>query len=236
MPPEQQNLLPQLKLGFEYQDTDGKYIHRQIGVNFKDGNSKAKEKGYDSYMFDLQPTDMYFKFDGDATKYAIAGLGTFENTVQIPLEIVMATGGNVNFMVDNSAKINGTIFIKDVLKRRFYNISNGVKTLYLDAGTHQNRFFLTFGNETTLGVDDLLENSVVLYFDNTTSEVVIRKNNLSIQNVTLYNVLGQTAHYWKSIEDANEIRLPLKDISNGVYMVNLNTDKGVVSKKIFINK
>jgi len=236
LPPEQQDLLPQLKLGFEYLDPDGKYIHRQIGVNFKDGNSKANEKGFDSSMYDLQATDMYFKFDGDATKYAIAGLGAFDKTVQIPLGIDMATAGNVNFMIDNFAKINGTVFIRDLQARRFYNISNGVITLHLDAGTYQNRFFLTFGNETTLGVDDLLQNKVVLYFDNYTSEVVIRKNNLTIDNVTLFNVLGQKAHYWKSVEDSDEIRLPIKAISNGIYMVNLKTDKGVVSKKIFINK
>jgi len=236
LPPEQQDLLPQLKLGFEYQDPDGKDIHRQIGVNFKEGNSKANEKGYDSYMFDLQATDIYFKFDGDATKYAIAGLGAFDKTVQIPLGIDMATAGNVNFMIDTGAKINGTVFIRDLQARRFYNISNGVITLHLDAGTYQNRFFITFGNETTLGVDEFLKNNVVLYFDNATSEVVIRKNNLTIENVTLFNVLGQKAHYWKSIEDSDEIRLPIKAVSNGVYMVNLKTDKGILSKKIFINK
>jgi hypothetical protein len=236
LPPEQQDLLPQLKLGFEYQDPDGKYIHRQIGVNFKEGNSKANEKGFDSSMYDLQATDIYFKFDGDATKYAIAGLGAFDKTVQIPLGIDMATAGNVNFMIDTGAKINGTVFIRDLQARRFYNISNGVITLHLDAGTYQNRFFITFGNETTLGVDDFLKNNVVLYFDNATSEVVIRKNNLTIENVTLFNVLGQKAHYWKSIEDSDEIRLPIKAISNGIYMVNLKTDKGVVSKKVFINR
>ncbi|MFK5889509.1 MAG: T9SS type A sorting domain-containing protein [Flavobacteriaceae bacterium] len=236
LPPEQQDLLPQLKLGFEYQDPDGKDIHRQIGVNFKEGNSKANEKGYDSYMFDLQATDIYFKFDGDATKYAIAGLGAFDKTVQIPLGIDMATAGNVNFMIDTGAKINGTVFIRDLQARRFYNISNGVITLHLDAGTYQNRFFITFGNETTLGVDEFLKNNVVLYFDNATSEVVVRKNNLTIENVTLFNVLGQKAHYWKSIEDSDEIRLPIKAVSNGVYMVNLKTDKGILSKKIFINK
>ena len=236
LPPEQQDLLPQLKLGFEYQDPDGKYIHRQIGVNFKDGNTTAKEDGYDSYMFDPQPTDMYFKFTGDVTKYAIAGLGTFISTVQIPLGIEMATAGDVNFMVDNSTIINGTIFIRDVQASRFYNISNGVITLHLDAGSYQDRFFVTFGNQTALGLDDLLLNQVVLYFDNAASEVVIRKNNVTIKNASLFNVLGQKAHYWKTVEDADEVRLPVKNISNGVYIININTDKGVISKKVFVNK
>ncbi|MCF6213099.1 MAG: T9SS type A sorting domain-containing protein [Flavobacteriaceae bacterium] len=236
LPPEQQNLLPQLKLGFEYQDPDGKYIHRQIGVNFKKGNTTANEDGYDSYMFDPQATDMYFKFSGDPTKYAIAGLGEFKNTTQIPLEIEISTAGDVNFMVDNSAILNGTIFIKDVAARRFYNISNGVITLHLEAGNYQDRFYVTFGNETTLGVDDLLQNQVILYFDKSASEVVIKKNNIILQNASLFNVLGQKAHYWKTIEDASEIRLPVKNISSGIYIININTDKGIISKKLFVNK
>ncbi len=64
---------------------------------------------------------------------------------------------------------------------------------------------------------------------------LIRKNNITIQNATLFNVLGQKAHYWKSVKDGDEIRLPIKGISNGIYMININTDKGVVTKKIFIN-
>ncbi len=228
-------ILPQVKIGFEYQDPDGKDLHRQIGINFKDGNTDAFDNGYDSWIYDKQPTDMYVKFANDTINYVIAGVGKFENVTQIPLIIEMANASTINLMLDQSALQNVTVYIRDITSRRFYNISKNVVSLTLDAGTYQDRFFVTFGNESTLGVEDLALNQVLVYFDNGSSDVVIRKNNVSIQNATLFNVLGQKAHYWKSVKDGDEIRLPIKGISNGIYMININTDKGVVSKKIFIN-
>jgi len=232
---EELDATPQVKIGFEYQDPDGKDLHRQIGINFKDGNTDVYDNGYDSWMFDKQPTDMYVKFASDTTKYIIAGVGKFENITQIPLIIEMANAGTVNIMLDESAMQNVTVFLRDITSRRFFNLSKNVVSLTLDAGIYQDRFFVTFGNESTLGVDDLALNQVLVYFDNNSSEVVVRKNNLSIQNATLFNVLGQKTYYWKAPKEGDEIRLPVKGVSNGIYMININTDKGTVSKKLFIN-
>lgn len=230
---------PQFKLGFEYQNPDGKDIHRQIGLTFKATNSFAFENGYDSFMFDLQPTDMYFKFVDDPSKYVIAGIGAFEESLEIPLGIDVAVSSNLNFMIDfiDNLDSNLILYLKDAATNTFYNLSEGVKTLNLEAGIHENRFFITFGNsDTSLGIDDLTLNKVLIYFDRASSEVVIKQNNLIIQNATLFNILGQKTYSWNSVNNSDEIRLALKNISSGIYIINLNTDKGIVTKKIFVNK
>ncbi|PIV16499.1 MAG: hypothetical protein COS42_09760, partial [Flavobacteriales bacterium CG03_land_8_20_14_0_80_35_15] len=45
----------------------------------------------------------------------------------------------------------------------------------------------------------------------------------------------QKTYYWKAPKEGDEIRLSVKGVSNGIYMININTDKGTVSKKLFIN-
>lgn len=231
-------IISKLKLGFEYQNLDGQNIHRQIGLAFKENNSFAFDNGYDSYMLDTQPTDMYFKFEKDPSKYVAAGVGSFDKSLEIPLEIDIATTGNFNFMIDylDNPDTHNNIYLKDAENITFYNLSDGVKSLNLDSGIYQNRFFITFKkNRDNEHIKDLKSNDLIVYFDKENSEIVIIKNKLIINKIELNNLIfNKNIKHWKHIKNSDKIKLPIKNISDGIYLIKLETNKGLITKKLFL--
>ena len=71
--------------------------------------------------------------------------------------------------------------------------------------------------------------------NNPRSEIVIKNTEpTKINKTTLYNVLGQTMNIWTPKNLQQEIILPINDLSTGVYIVQIETDKGNISQKIII--
>ncbi|MEE9406872.1 MAG: hypothetical protein V3V28_02235 [Polaribacter sp.] len=58
-------------------------IHRQLGISFNQNNSFAYDKGYDSEIYDLGLTDVYWKFSTDDLSYLIAGVQEISFTVMM---------------------------------------------------------------------------------------------------------------------------------------------------------
>jgi hypothetical protein len=64
------------------------------------------------------------------------------------------------------------------------------------------------------------------------------KNNFidaTVEEVNLFNILGQNIANW-DIEDIkqNNIQIPIKILSAGVYIIKIKTTKGDFSKKVII--
>ncbi|AQS94913.1 hypothetical protein BXQ17_12845 [Polaribacter sp. BM10] len=236
------NTLPLLKIGMDFVSEDREPLHRQIGVSFSPNNTFEFEKGFDSPINDLGATDVYWKFENSDNKYVIAGIQSVSNSLEIPFEIIMDYKGAVILNLDDIKKVNNTIFVKDKLNNKTYDITNNEVVLQLDKGEHLNRFSIVFSQDTVLSVDDAnLENPIndliTTFLDKTTNEFVIdNKNNLNIENVVLFNLLGQKTNSWNIDSSDSENRLKIKNIANGVYIVNIKTEKGVISKKVLYNK
>ncbi|WP_340931320.1 PA14 domain-containing protein [Polaribacter marinaquae] len=236
------NTLPLLKIGMDFVSEDREPLHRQIGVSFSPNNTFEFEKGFDSPINDLGATDVYWKFENSDNKYVIAGIQSVSNSLEIPFEIIMDYKGAVILNLDDIKKVNNTIFVKDKLNNKTYDITNNEVVLQLDKGEYLNRFSIVFSQDTVLSVDDAnLENPIndliTTFLDKTTKELVIdNKNNLNIENVVLFNLLGQKTNSWNIDSTDSENRLKVKNIANGVYIVNIKTEKGVISKKVLYNK
>ncbi len=88
---------------------------------------------------------------------------------------------------------------------------------------------LNFVAENTLGDDQpLLENSISLYPNPVKNELNIKTNAIEIQQAILYDILGKSI---KHINVENEV-VDLSKIFNGIHLLKLVTDKGVLVKKI----
>ena len=73
-----------------------------------------------------------------------------------------------------------------------------------------------------------LQNGNMLVINNKSADTTVQK-------VTLFNTIGQSITTWK-IENQGQqnIQLPIKKISSGVYIAKLQTSKGSLTKKIII--
>jgi trimeric autotransporter adhesin len=224
-----------LRIGFE---SPTEY-HRQILLGFMNQYAtSAYDNGYDAIHIDIQPSDMYFMLNG--TKLNIQGVGAFNNNAIYPITVKNDVNGNVKFTLDETENLdqNQDVFIHDSLTDTYHNIKNQDASIYLDAGTFDNRFSLRFVNPISLGVNENFENEeFTIFFSTSNATVTIKNQNneAQVNQVNLFNMLGQKVTSW-NIQNPTQstINLPATSISTGPYIVQVLTSKGILKKKILI--
>lgn len=233
-----ENEYKKIRLGFS--DRNG--YHRQILMGFMDEKATSGiDTGYDAFLLDNQPSDMYF-YNGGAN-LNISGEGTFDINSIYPLGIKTDGLGNVTFSLDaleNFTNDNVNVYIFDKTTEIYHDITTEDFTIELPLGVENDRFSMRFITaEQALGITDL-ENSNAIQIAYTSSNDMLNiKNNLidaNVEKVELYNMLGQAIGTWSVKDQAqNNIQLPIKNISTATYIVKIKTTKGDTSRKIIIN-
>ena len=230
-------LLPVIKLGFEYTNKENLRLHHQIAISFQATNSFDYDKGYDSESYTDNETDIYWKFKDDHRKYVITGVQQISDDLEVPLEITMGYSGHVDLMVDEIQNISKEFYIKDKLTEKVYNLKDGKINLTLEKGVYSHRFVLAFKKSNTLNIEnDALITETTIYADNQNQNIIISKNQeITIHKIELINILGKKADFWNIIEQKNSYQLALKnEIPMGVYIVKMNTNRGMINKKVLI--
>lgn len=233
--------IPTIKLGFQYTLPDSeKVISSQVAVTFIKGNSFSFENGYDSISFGTIKNGLYFKFPGDAFKYIIAGVQEFDDTIEIPLGVVVEKAGTYKFDIDELINFShDKIYLYDSeLNQQFSLSSSKASSIELDAGTFENRFFLIFKEKpgTNLSVDKqaLLNDSVKVYY-NTAERVVnvFSKNNL-INNIEVYYNLGGSSTSITNEDYSDSISINLGKNHSGLCVLKIQTENGIIFKKLIL--
>ncbi|MEI6864702.1 choice-of-anchor L domain-containing protein [Flavicella sp.] len=223
--------LPVLKLGFEYKNTESIDLHRQIAVSFQEGNSYQKDEGFDSQVLDLDATDLYFKFEGNREVYAIAGIQEISDNLEVPLTLNMDYSGKAYIMADEKLNIARPVYLLDKIDDTFLELNKTPIELDLAAGHYSNRFYITFGSENALGLNEKSTyNNIIIRYNDKLKTIEIRKDfSLTISEIQIYNTLGVLLNQW---DDQEEI--DIKTLPQGIYIVKLQTSNGKISKKIAI--
>ena len=75
--------------------------------------------------------------------------------------------------------------------------------------------------------EQLLSNGEVLVYPNPARNIINIESNNEIKEVVVYNLLGQKIKQYHSAINTIDI----SDMANGIYVINITTDKGVTTKK-----
>ena len=113
VPDTNEDELPILKLGLDYENEDGVALHRQIGVSFKAGNSFGRDPGYDSPILDLNSTDAYFSFEEGRQNYIITGIQEISDDLEFPVSIKIGDDNPIKLRSDEMYNINYAILLED---------------------------------------------------------------------------------------------------------------------------
>ena len=216
---------------------DGRSYHRQIAASFSPFTSFKYDKGYDAEMFDIGTTDIYWKFPNSEEKYVITGVQSISNDVEVPLEITMGTSGEVSINVDEVKNVTQDIYLTDKVEGNSYKITNSIATLTLDQGIYSDRFVLAFKSTGSLSVnDDIINTFTNIYVDQKNNHInITKKQEIEINKVQLFNLLGKQVASWKIKEQREKYQLKIKrKLPTGVYIVKLNSDKRKSNKKVII--
>ncbi|WP_367757574.1 LamG-like jellyroll fold domain-containing protein [Flavobacterium sp. WC2430] len=228
-----------IRLGFDSNNT----AHRQTLLGFMDEKATIEmDYGYDGLNFDEYPNDMYFMCGEN--QLVIQGVGSFDKNSSYPIGVKSDTEGKVVFMIDSLENFdkNQNIFIYDNSNNTYHDIKNKNFEVMIPIGEYNDRFSLRFTDKTLStnnsnnNIDLEVDSINIIHFPKRNSiEIYNNSDHTIIKKVTLYNVSGQSIINW-DIENQNRqnIQLPVKKISSGIYIVKIKTSDGEISKKIIV--
>jgi hypothetical protein len=208
-------------------------------IKYFDNATKGLDPGYDLGNYAKSKFDVYTRLlnDEEGQDYTIQSLPTDDiETTIMPLGIKASSGDKINFTVSTKDLPEGVeVFIEDKKLSTFTKLNvdtnedysvkitemvNGVGRFYLHTKTNK------------LPVDVLHIDEIEIY--------TIDKNTLRVDGFTtgnfklkLYNILGASV-LEKAVEAKGKNLVNLPDLQTGVYIVRIDSDLGVKTKKIMI--
>jgi len=209
--------------------------HRQIAVGVNYNATNNFDMGYDAFLNESNPEDMYWYFNEN--KFVIQGVINFNTDQELPLGLVVNTSGIVTIKIDTIENLSADtqVYIKDNQTNITHNISTQPLELYLTTGTYNNRFSLVFQPNQLLTVDEnTTDSNVTPYYDDNTDHIkFLVKNNTQLLKVIMYNILGQKVLETATFNQDNNHAIPVNTAS-GMYVLKISTNKGIESKKVII--
>jgi hypothetical protein len=218
------------KIRILFQSPSGTF--RQLLAGADASASNYYDIGYDALMVDAKPEDMYWQFG--TSKLIIQAVSDFNPDQKVPIGIKIETPGTATVKIDNLENIAADkgIYIYDELTGVSHDLRASNFTVSLAKGEYLNRFSLRFKNQT---VNDDLTGNMNVYFAAEDHTLNIINNKSVVQHVYLFNMIGQLADQPKIEQaDTSDIKLPLNNLAEGVYIVKISTKEGVYTKKIII--
>ncbi|MFD2824667.1 T9SS type A sorting domain-containing protein [Lacinutrix iliipiscaria] len=216
-----------------YEDTEG--FHRQLLLGFLP-NSNADidyNQGYDAILNEHRDNDLFFVIEDDTDKkYAIQGLKTFSETLELPLGVLISEAGTHQIMLDEVENFEHTVYLKDNFLDVTHNLTESSFDINLALGEHLDRYSIVFLPGESLSVNDSSMPAIDVFYDGNDHVIVNNINNVEIKNIRIFNVLGQEILTLnKNLNTDNRLQIPFNN-SVGIYIVNIETNNSQLTQKI----
>jgi len=199
--------------------------------------SDAFDYGYDAINSDTFPNDMSFMMSDE--KYVIQGVGEFDITKKYPLGIFMTSAGTVKIELTDLENFDEEIdvYVYDALLDTYTQINDLSFQTQLEVGSYVNRFSIVFQTDTTLStIDDDFKDITVKYLQQTDEIYVKTPASIEVRQVYLINIAGQSVRSWNmtNMNFSQEFKIPVKDISEGNYILKVETSTNSYNKKVIV--
>jgi hypothetical protein len=214
-------------------DFGGKSVSLALIVN--EAASQSYEWQYDArYLYPVTTIPYLCAITADnvwVSKYAF-GSQSLESTV-IPLYFKVSDEQEITFGLDNFTKEIGInkITLEDKVANKLANLSNGEIYSYTASPDDQtDRFMLHVETVTSISESNELEGLQIYSYNN---RVYLNSELNTFADVTVYNLLGQEVH--QTPIELNGLQSFDLNQNTGWYVVQIVTEQGVKSEKVFIN-
>ena len=201
--------------------------------------TEGVDYGYDAFNYDNFPNDLSWRIKDQ--NYLIQGVGDFDKTKQYPLDMLLTKNGNVEISLTDLENFDTPInvYVYDALLGTYTKINNANFQMSLDANHYSNRFFIAFQqNGSTLSIEDIDDQTITVNYLSSTNEIYVKTiNSIEIRQIYLINMIGQTVKSWNTTNlpmSNNEIRIPVSNISEGNYILKVETNGSTINKKVII--
>ena len=226
---------PEIKLLMK-EGTSSKYAE----IYYINGTTTGFDNGYDGEMFGgvSNPFAVYTHLvtDSQGKDYQIQSLpdSGYENMV-VPVGVNAASGKEITFSTETMNLPSGIkVYLEDKNDNSFTRLdeANSEYKITLDSDLNGIGRFYLHTTSSVLNTPSFDISSVSIY---KTSKTNLRITGLQSGNasVNLFNILGKRVYSNSfTAKSVNDINLP--ELNTGIYIVQLVTEQGKISKKIII--
>jgi hypothetical protein len=225
---------PKIRLGFDCPST----IHRQLLLTIDPNASMNYDHAFDGIQVDQQREDMAFILGTDYL--TIQGIDALNINYELPLMIKLRSMGTITIKLDEVQNVDPTqqIFLKDAVLATYTDLMSGDYTSpSLAAGTNTTRYSIVFEDPTALSNENggYLVSDLLIYSPPGMNILNVKKgHNVSVEKITLNNMLGQQIQTWNVGSQIGDISLRTTNIASGTYVMILTTNYGIQSRKVII--
>ncbi|WP_313503749.1 glycine-rich domain-containing protein [Kaistella carnis] len=198
-------------------------------IGYKAEATNGFELDYDAPLYVLGADAFYSILDDK--KLAIQGKGPFVITDVVPLGSNHYETGNYTISLGNKEGVfaNGqNIYLKDKQTGTVTNLSERSYTFTANQGLTDGRFDILYQPEVVLGTGDSSKENLVVYRDG--NDFVVKSSGKNITGLEVYDVSGRLMITSKP--NQKETRIDASAFINGVYVLKINQEGIVVTKKV----
>lgn len=193
--------------------------------------------GYDASNSDDFPSDLSFAIEG--RKFVIQGVGAFDINKKYPLDMTVGVTGNVAIALTGLENFDEDIdvYVHDALLDTYTRINTVSFQANLEKGNYNGRFSIVFQPDTTLDIIDQDFKDISVKYLQKTDEIYVKTPaSIEVRQVYLINIAGQAVRSWNmtNMNFAQEFKIPVKNISEGNYVLKVETNTNSYNKKVII--
>ena len=221
-----------IRLGFNSVNT----IHRQLLLTEDSRATLGIDWGFDGLQYQNQMDDMYWLLEDE--KYTIQGIDSFSESTIIPIGVHTIDAGLNNIIIDILENIPNDlqIYLHDKALDIYHNLRNNKYEIYLEAGEYLDRFELTFSNQSlSVEGNELLNELQAAYINSSESIMIQNPKMINIKSAELLNTIGQSIYQFDDIKTELITEIKTNKLSVGTYIIKLQTEIGVINKKVLVN-
>ncbi len=223
------------KIFFRFTTPEG--AERELLLGIKNGLTTNFDLGYDADRIDEALTDCAWLIE--KSPCVIQGVGAIFNDLELPLLINVGVAGIVSFSVNNltSLPVGIDMFLKDIVLNELVKFEVGSSiTRNLSTGVFSDRFFVVFKSNVLSNTTKNNEhNDLIVYYDDNNKNIIVKPyGQLIVQNIKIYNVLGQKINTNIKVKKNIDLIEITTNLSSGVYFLNIVCNDKQIFKKILI--
>ena len=210
---------------------------KQIALAFLPEATDGIDPGIDamSFISDV-PNDTYFFLDN--TEYTIQGI-PFDVSKRVALGVKSSEGSVLKFYVAETVNFDESqdIFIYDALDESYHNIKNSDYQVTMPAGVYNNRFEITFTDNSTLGISEITVNDFMITQNNSLETLTIHNPKLrDVQTVSIFDISGKRIFTKENLQSNESYQFSTSGFSVGVYILKMTTKEEIsLTQKIIIS-
>lgn len=208
---------------------------RELLLNFHDSATEGFDYGLEAKS-PLGVSSDAFWISND-TPYVIQA-HAYHDELKIPLIIKLNEQKYLRFRIHNVQNFGSSqpIYLHDIQEDIYIDLKTQDYHVDLSQGHYYNRFEITFSNGATLTHNDAESYELEIFQNNTTSQLtILNPNILNVKTVSLFDVTGKIILNFNELSAQSNYSFPTKNLSEGVYIVNVSLDNSnTISKKVIV--